>query len=157
MSIVINVENFQGWSEIFTEIERQRNLRIFTAIQPGNSNSHRHYGTKPRFSSMKVKGPAKRYEQACQTEMEVFGRKRLNSTPSPAISGKTVKFKLQRDSRLTAAAWSLSEQQLALLYEDILKPLDVYSILNERRKHITSCSEQDFPRSCRGHDDNMNY
>jgi len=38
------------------------------------------------------------------------------------------------DERLTDAAKQLSDDKLALVYQDILKPLDFHSILNERRK-----------------------
>lgn len=39
------------------------------------------------------------------------------------------------ESRLTpAAAKTLNDEQLALIYEDIFKPLDFASIMHERRK-----------------------
>ena len=38
--------------------------------------------------------------------------------------------KLENDSRLTEAAKQLSDEELALIYEDILKPLDFYSLLH---------------------------
>ena len=38
--------------------------------------------------------------------------------------------KLENNSRLTEAAKQLSDEELALLYEDILKPLDFYAVLH---------------------------
>ena len=34
MSIIIHLEDFQSWSEVFREIERQRKMRSFEIIQP---------------------------------------------------------------------------------------------------------------------------
>ena len=34
MSIIIHLEDFQSWSEVFQEIERQRKMRSFEIIQP---------------------------------------------------------------------------------------------------------------------------
>ena len=44
---------------------------------------------------------------------------------------------LQRDPRFTDAAKKLSKKEMAFLYEDIVKPLDVYSILIEQRKEMS--------------------
>lgn len=38
------------------------------------------------------------------------------------------------EDRLTPAAKTLNDEQLALIYEDIFKPLDFASIMHERRK-----------------------
>ena len=40
--------------------------------------------------------------------------------------------------KLTAAAKELSDEKWRLLYEDIFKPLDFFSILHERRKELCS-------------------
>ena len=58
---------------------------------------------------------------------------RSNSSPNLAIDADRDDL-LRQDCRLTAAAQELSKEQMVLLYEDILKPLDVFSILRERRK-----------------------
>ena len=58
---------------------------------------------------------------------------RSNSTPCSVIDTE----ELQRDSRLTDAALKLNDEQMMLLYEDILKPLDVYSILREQKKQMS--------------------
>ena len=41
MSVTINIEDFQSWSEIFGEIRRQTNLKTFEAIEPGTTNVYR--------------------------------------------------------------------------------------------------------------------
>lgn len=46
------------------------------------------------------------------------------------------------EDKLTPAAKTLNDEQLALIYEDILKPLDFASILHERRKLADSKKEQ---------------
>ena len=40
--------------------------------------------------------------------------------------------------KLTAVAKELSDEKWRLLYEDIFKPLDFFSILHERRKELCS-------------------
>ena len=34
MTLSIDIDHFQNWSEIFREIQRQENLRFFAAIEP---------------------------------------------------------------------------------------------------------------------------
>ena len=139
MSVTINLENFQSWSEIFTEIKRQRNLKVFSAIQPDIANIQ-HQERKPRtFSAIEA-----RQVQDAASEKEAIGRRhsqihsrlrlRKNSTPCPATDLDT--DILQHDSRLTEAAQKLSKEQMVLLYEDILKPLDIFSIVREQRAQI---------------------
>ena len=52
----------------------------------------------------------------------------------PCYSSTFDANKILRDSRFTDAAKKLDNEKLALLYEDMLKPLDVESLLHERRK-----------------------
>ena len=52
------------------------------------------------------------------------------SAPCPSIDPAILKD----ETRLTEAAKELSNEELALLYEDILKPLDFYAILFTRLK-----------------------
>ena len=140
MSVIINMEDFQDWSEIFMEIERQRNLRVFTAIEPGTSQIRRGE-KKPRSPSAKEREPTELYKQMGESEGKVNSNQltipqrhvRSNSTPCSVIDTK----ELHRDSRLTDAALKLNDEQMMLLYEDILKPLDVYSILREQRKQMS--------------------
>ena len=40
MSITIQLEDFQSWSEVLQEIERQRNMRLFEIIQHNPSAIH---------------------------------------------------------------------------------------------------------------------
>ena len=161
MSVIIDMEYFQSWSEIFMEIERQKNLRFFTAIEPDTTSE-----IKPssKQGSRQTRKP-KPGEVGCNSGI-VQLRARLSSTPCPKISNNTVhsiqgeliKHKLRevqsrlrtnstpipvieaaldelhQDSRLTDAARKLSREEMALLYEDILKPLDMFSILRKMRK-----------------------
>lgn len=57
-------------------------------------------------------------------------RARIRSTPCPSIDPAI----FEGDTRLTENAKGLNDEELRLLYEDILKPLDFYSILHDRRK-----------------------
>ena len=40
MSITIHLEEFQSWSEVFDEIERQRKMMLFEIIRPNPSAIH---------------------------------------------------------------------------------------------------------------------
>ena len=64
-------------------------------------------------------------------------RSRLISTPEL----KADTYILEQDPRLTDAAKKLSKKELELLYEDILKPLDVYSILLGRSMGLKDSQE----------------
>ena len=61
-------------------------------------------------------------------------RQRILSAPSPMVEAGKMKV----DNRLTAAAQKLSKEEMALLEEDILKPLDVYSIVLKIREKTVS-------------------
>ena len=54
MSITIHLEDFQSWSEVFAEIERQRNMRLFEIIKPNPSAINHRY--KKRRSFLRVGG-----------------------------------------------------------------------------------------------------
>ena len=56
-------------------------------------------------------------------------RKSLQETPRMTETEKAV-----IETRLTPAAQKLTSQEMALLYEDIFKPLDVFSILCARKR-----------------------
>ena len=175
MSLTINIENFQTWSEIFKEIDRQKNLQTFTVIE----RDIHHQERKQRCSAAMEIEITKFCKQGrrvgiIQCKIDPTNRHRqqsarLASTPGPTECDKPGQNKEQvpiqcrevqtcyqpcpriksapslgigidpdellgQDSRLTDAARKLSREEMALLYEDILKPLDVFSILRERRR-----------------------
>ena len=78
-------------------------------------------------------------ENRCHIPTEEQSRVRLRSAPCTTISEMNTNNpeNLQRDPRFTDAAKKLSKKEMALLYEDIVKPLDVYSILIEKRKEMS--------------------
>ena len=139
MSVTINLEDFQSWSEIFTEIKRRRNLKAFSVIEPDIANKQ-HKERKPRtFSAIearKIEDDASETEAIGRGPSQIHSRlrPRKNSTPCPATDLDT--DILQHDSRLTDAAQKLSKEEMALLYEDILKPLDIFSILRKQRAQM---------------------
>ena len=172
MSVTINIENFKSWSEIFTEIERQKNLKTFTVMESDNKIMNRQERKPRSFALMdeeavnrcrgsrqdeigqkcgRIQQRQRLYSTPCHKKNSVNNvpgqnkeqepipcgaiqtRVRSNSTPNLAIDADRDDL-LRQDSRLTAAARELSKEQMVLLYEDILKPLDVFSILRERRK-----------------------
>ena len=53
----------------------------------------------------------------------------------------TYSFLLDQGVQLTDAAKELSDEKMILLWEDIFKPLDVCSILHNRRKQLSSYSD----------------
>ena len=156
MSVIIDMEYFQSWSEIFMEIERQKNLKFFTAIEPGTTSESSKQGRqqtsepsevgcnsstvqlRARLSSSLCPKISNDMVHAIHGELikhklrEVQSRARTNSTPISVIEAAL--DELHRDSRLTDAARKLSREEMALLYEDILKPLDMFSILRKMRK-----------------------
>ena len=139
MSITIHLEDFQSWSEVFQEIERQSNMRLFEIIKPNTSAiSYREKRgsilgvneTRRRFSETENRGHIPRGEQS---------RVRLRSSPCTTMSEMRTDDpeNLQQDPRFTDAARMLSKEEMALLYQDIVKPVDVYSILIEKRKEMS--------------------
>ena len=142
MSIKIKVEDFQDWSGIFEEIKRQQNLKVFTVIAPDTAHFTLSQGKPKCLSSMSE--PKRSSYDKLTRRVTVSGAvnqghssgKRL-SLPSTSNSTNNVDAKKgAQDSRLTDAAKNLTEEQMALLYEDILKPLDVYSILKQRQSQM---------------------
>ena len=157
--MTIDIGYFQSWSEKFMEIERQKNLKYFAAIEPGTTTARRpssNPGSRPTSKQDEVGGNCGEVQLRarhpstpcpsignnmvntlqCQPRKrklrEVKSRTRINSTPSPAVDAEH--DELHHDSRLTDAARKLSTEEMDLLYEDILKPLDMFAILNEMRK-----------------------
>ena len=83
-----------------------------------------------RFSKRENRGHIPTEEQS---------RVRLTSSPCTTISEMNTDNpeNLQRDPRFTYAARMLSKEEIASLYEDIVKPIDDYSILMEKRKEMS--------------------
>ena len=172
MSVTISIENFQTWSEIFKEIERQKNLQTFKVIERGIH----HHERKPRYFAEMEEKRAKLCKQRRRvgitqhkidqkrgqiqqsgrsastpgpTDIDMLGQNKeqgpiqsreeetryqpcIRIKSAPSLTNVVDRDELLRqDSRLTDAARKLSR---APLYEDILKPLDVFSILRERRR-----------------------
>ena len=150
MSVTIDIEKFQtNWSAIFSEIQRQRNLKVFSAIEPGTAKipKQQKQQRKPRCSSVsEIESTKQSFKQGSQDDKEANGlkrrmaqpRTRLTSTPCPTIENDKL---IQQDSRLTDAACNLSKDEMALLYEDILKPLDMYAIFRHQRARFESSDE----------------
>ena len=139
MSITIQLEDFQSWSEVFQEMEKQFNMRLFEIIQPNPSAIHDR--EKRRRSLLQVhKG--RRFSEREKNHLhpsEVQPRRRCISTPcsiNSEINSDNTDI-LRGDSRFTDAARKLSKEEMALLYQDIVQPVDVYSILIENRKEMT--------------------
>ena len=97
-------------------------------------------GREPRSSTTIEQQPAKRNsmgrrssDSTGQTLKVGQPRERIRSAPPCPLFDRV---KIQNDSRLTEAAKQLSDEELMLLYEDILKPLDFYAMLHERQKKL---------------------
>ena len=140
MSITIKVEDFQDWSSIFGEINRQQNLKVFTAIAPdtthATSQSRKPKGSQSmepgRTSHDKPRCQATEYKAVSLEQSFVQPLSRRTSTPRIPITPIDIK-KAERDYRLTDAARNLTKEQMASLYEDILKPLDVTPFCGKNR------------------------
>lgn len=141
MTLSIDIDNFQNWSKILREIKRQENLRFFAAIEPpsfeeNEERKKKSCGRLGKETSRTVHSKLKR--QVSDGEV-TYGKKReakyqprrksLQETPHMIETERAV-----IETRLTQAAQKLTSQEMALLYEDILKPLDVFSILSARKR-----------------------
>ena len=139
MSITIQLEDFRSWSEVFAEIERQCNMRLFEIIKPNPSAIHYREKKKRPFIQVHEGRRFSERENRWHIPTEEQSRVRLRSAPCTTINEMNTKNpeNLQRDPRFTDAAKKLSKKEMTLLYEDIVKPLDVYSILIEKRKEMS--------------------
>lgn len=93
---------------------------------PPEDEPRRGHLSKPR----RIKSESKKSTERGKEQQ----RKRVESEPcinkyAPFISNKGI--------QLTEAANELTEERCRLLYEDIFKPLDIYSILQERSKNVS--------------------
>ena len=125
MSLVINVEKFPNFPSILEEIERldrENRLRDIPVLKRDAAKIQNQEG-KTRSSAVEPR----------QTKQAGSRPVVLHHSIDPAI--------LRDDTRLTENAEKLSNEELALLYEDILKPLDFYLILHERRNQLTENEE----------------
>ena len=138
MSVTIHLEDFQSWSEVFQEIDRQRRMRLFEIIQPNPSVTNDREKKRKAFVEVPAKRRFSERGMNNANPRKVYWRARLTSSPCATISeiNSDIPDNLQRDSRFTEAAEKLSKEEMALLYEDIVKPLDVYSILTEKRREM---------------------
>ena len=84
---------------------------------PGKRHNHRRHASDPTGHTPKEAQP----------------RARIRSAPPCTVIDRN---KILNDSRLTEGAKQLTDGELALLYEDILRPLDFYAMLQERRKKL---------------------
>ena len=130
---------------VLKEVEKQLNLRAYEAIAPDTTTTHKKPGTKPSSAiSVTKPTPTKQNNPGRQViNLSCAGHTtRPRTLSAPCQSTDAGKPKV-RDSRLTAAAEKLSEEELALLEEDTFKPLDVYAIVRRIREQ-TVLSEDLF-------------
>lgn len=127
MSLEINIENFPNLSSVLEEIERKRGREPVSRPKPKAPKSLEKE-EKLRSSAMLEPQTPKRSNSARRRTSD------LTSDTHRASDPVIDRAKVQGDSRLAEASKQLSDKELALLYADILKPLDFYAKLNERRK-----------------------
>ena len=140
MSLSIDTTKFPNLAAALKEIERIEESRASSTTEPVRDGVF----IKERSFSMKEPQPSKRHNMAV--------RQRQNSDPTGHTSrliGRTQLptidvAKILCHPRLTPAAKELSNEELTLLYEDILKPLDPHSILNESRKQAMESGEDEI-------------
>lgn len=138
--MVIDIDNLPNFTAIFQEIEKrstENRTGAFTTVEANTAKIHkplrktkslavtRRESTKRCTLGRKANDPTSSSSRMI-IERRVCGRSAPCSLIDPA--------RLQDEPRLTEAAKELSNEELALLYEDILKPLDFYSVLHERRR-----------------------
>ena len=137
MSIIIDIDNFPSLSSVLRGLERQEEMMFSSTIKALRPTGD-HQARKPRSFTTLVPTTGSKREKRDRRGSDPTGvkpkvnqpRLRVCSAPCTSIDRATV----ESDSRLTENAKKLSNEELALLYEDILKPLDFNSILFERMK-----------------------
>ena len=98
---------------------------IFPTVPELLEAEHRRETRKPRrFQS----------ETGQSTNRNIKDQHRQRVLSEPCIN-KYAELIASRGIQLTEAANKLTEEECRLLYEDIFKPLDIYSILQERNMH----------------------
>ena len=139
MSITIHLEEFQSWSEVFGEIERQRKMMLFEIIRPNPSAIHDR--EKKRRSLLRVgegRCFSEREKNHLQPSQVQPGRRSIST---PCTTRNEIKLDnpdgLLYDSRFTDAARKLSKEEMELLYLYIVEPVNVYSIFLGNRKEMT--------------------
>ena len=91
----------------------------------------------PKVTRREITSKPRRFQFEIERSMHknIEDQHRPRFVSEPCIN-KYSKLIACRGIKLTEAAYQLTEEQCRLLYEDIFKPLDVYSILQERRKTV---------------------
>jgi len=145
--------SFSKLSTIFENVERDKEVtksrkekgktrsdtfkavrRAFFATEPKAAKSTKEERKPISSTLMESAQPTKRHnlgrqasDPSCHMLKAAQSRARLRSAPPRLMIDRA---KLLNDSRLTEAAKQLSDEELALLYEDVLKPLDFYAVLH---------------------------
>lgn len=140
MSVIIHMENFPNLSAVFQELERREKQKSLKPVQPEMTKIQKQQG-QPQTLNVKQLQLSWRYHHRELNHLQCNAaqtRERMRRS----VCSLTDRSSIYDDDRLTPAAKNLNEEQLALLYEDILKPLDFGSILHERRKLAPTIEEQ---------------
>ena len=105
-----------------------------TCTEPKAAKSSKEESKPSSSTSKESAQPKKRHnlgrqasDPSCHALTAAQTRSRLRSAPARLMIDRA---KLLNVSRLTEAAKELSDEELALLYEDVLKPLDFYAVLH---------------------------
>ena len=112
-------------------------MRLFEIIQHNPSAIHdREKKNRSLLEGQNGRHFSEREKNHHINPSEVQQRKRSNSTLCATISEINPDNPdiLLHDSRFTDAVRKLSKEEMALLYQDIVKPVDIYSILIRNRK-----------------------
>lgn len=136
MSVIIDIDNYPSLSSVLLELEKQgvQNKGPFCTTKPAETTTDhqlrkpRSFTTIAREPPQEVKTLRRGSDPSAERPKKIEPRLRVQSAPCPSVDPAL----LQGDSRLTENAKKLSDEELALLYEGILKPLDFNSILFER-------------------------
>ena len=138
MSITIHLEEFQSWSEVFDEIEKQRKMRLFEIIRPNPSAIHDREKKRRSLRVGEGRCFSEREKNHFQPSEVQPGRRSIST---PCTTRNEIKLDnpdgLLYDSRFTDAARKLSKEEMELLYLDIVEPVNVYSIFLGNRKEMT--------------------
>ena len=135
MNLEINIEIFPTCFPFFKRLsKKESDLLCLREQNTTRKNENRDPPQRLGRQPAKRQSVGRRASDSTGQTLKVGQpRERIRSAPPCPLFDRV---KIQNDSRLTEATKQLSDEELALLYEDILKPLDCYAMLHEKRKKL---------------------
>ena len=138
MSVIVEIENFPSLSSVLQELEKLEKKGPSYSPKPVRRTIDNEIR---KVRSLTILAPElPQQKQAGRRGSDPTSDRSGSSVPQPRLRFQSALLPsidpaiLEGDTRLTENSKKLSNEELALLYEDVLKPLDFNSILFQRMK-----------------------